>query len=47
MRRRHVPCPSTLPKLPDDAFDGVAVFTGTAEFKSELGPDVIRLEDLL
>jgi hypothetical protein len=33
--------------LPDDAFGGVVVFTGTAQFKSELGPNVIRLEELL
>lgn len=38
---------SLLPKLPENAFDGVVVFTGTAEFKSNLGPQVIHLGELL
>ena len=34
-------------KLPESAFIGLVVFTGDAEFKSDLGPQVIRLGQLL
>ena len=37
----------SLFKLPETAFQGLVVFTGDAEFKTELGPQVIRLNQLL
>ena len=37
----------SLFKLPESAFIGLVVFTGDAEFKSDLGPEVIRLGQLL
>jgi hypothetical protein len=43
----HVKTVQSLFKLPGSAFIGVVVFTGDAEFKSDLGPEVIRLSQLL
>ena len=43
----HVKTVQALFKLPESAFIGVVVFTGEAEFKSDLGPQVIHLADLL
>lgn len=43
----HIKTVEALFKLPESAFIGVVVFTGEAEFKSELGPQVIHLADLL
>ena len=43
----HVKTVQSLFKLPESAFIGVVVFTGDAEFKSDLGPHVIRLSQLL
>lgn len=43
----HIKAVQSLFKLPEDAFHGVIVFTGDAEFKSDLGPQVIRLSRLL
>lgn len=43
----HVKTVQALFKLPERAFVGVVVFTGEAEFKSDLGPQVIRLAELL
>jgi hypothetical protein len=37
----------TLFKLPGSAFIGVVVFTGSAEFKTDLGPGVILLDQLI
>jgi restriction system protein len=43
----HIKAVQSLFKLPDSVFYGVVVFTGDAEFKTELGPQVIRLNELL
>jgi hypothetical protein len=43
----HVKTVQALFKLPESAFIGLVVFTGEAEFKSDLGPEVIRLSQLL
>jgi hypothetical protein len=43
----HVKTVQSLFKLPESAFIGLVVFTGDAEFKSDLGPEVIRLSQLL
>jgi hypothetical protein len=43
----HVKTMQALFKLPESAFIGVVVFTGDADFKSDLGPHVIRLGQLL
>jgi hypothetical protein len=43
----HVKTVQSLFKLPESAFTGLVVFTGDAEFKSDLGPEVIRLSQLL
>ena len=43
----HVKSVQSLFKLPESAFISVVVFTGDAEFKSDLGPEVIRLSELL
>ena len=43
----HVRTVESLFKLPETAFQGLVVFTGDAEFKTELGPHVIHLNDLL
>ena len=43
----HVRTVQSLFKLPDTAFKGLVVFTGDAQFKTELGPQVIHLNDLL
>jgi hypothetical protein len=37
----------SLFKLPESAFTGLVVFSGDAEFKSDLGPQVLRLSQLL
>jgi hypothetical protein len=43
----HLKTVQALFKLPESAFIGVVVFTGEAEFKSDLGPNVILLDQLL
>lgn len=43
----HLKTVQALFKLPDSAFIGVVVFAGGAEFKSDLGPNVILLDQLL
>jgi hypothetical protein len=43
----HVKTVQTLFKLPESAFKGVVVFTGSAEFKTDLGPNVIFLNQLM
>jgi hypothetical protein len=43
----HLRAVQSLFKLPESAFTGLVVFTGDAEFKSDLGPQVIRLSQLL
>jgi hypothetical protein len=37
----------SLFKLPESAFHGVVVFTGGAEFKTELGPQMVHLDELI
>ena len=43
----HVKTLQSLFDLPEDHFHSVAVFTGEAEFKSDLGPNVIQLSGLI
>ena len=43
----HVKTVQALFKLPESAFIGVVVFTGDADFKSELGPQVLQLNQVL
>jgi len=43
----HVRTLQSLFTLSDEAFIPVVVFTGDAEFKSDLGPTVLRLDDLV
>jgi hypothetical protein len=43
----HVKTVQSLFKLPESAFMGLVVFTGDAEFKSDPGPEVIHLSQLL
>ena len=43
----HIKTVQALFKLPESAFRGVVVFTGSAEFKTDLGPDVIFLDQLM
>jgi hypothetical protein len=43
----HVKTLQALFSLPEDHFHSVVVFTGAAEFKTDLGPDVLRLADLV
>jgi hypothetical protein len=43
----HLKTVQALFKLPGSAFIGVVVFTGSAEFKTDLGPSVILLDQLL
>lgn len=43
----HVKALQSLFSLPDDAFISVVVFTGSAEFKSDLGPCVVQLDQLI
>lgn len=43
----HLKAVQALFNLPETAFIGVVVFTGEAEFKSDLGPQVLRLDQLL
>jgi hypothetical protein len=42
----HIKTVQALFKLPESAFVGVVVFTGDAEFKTDLGPNVILLDQL-
>jgi len=42
----HIKTVQALFKLPESAFIGVVVFTGDAEFKTDLGPSVISLNQL-
>src|SRR5262245_5699759 len=41
----HVKAVQSLFNLPDAAFFPIVVFTGKAEFKSDLGPRVLRLHE--
>ena len=43
----HVKTVQALFKLPENAFINVVVFTGSAEFRTDLGPNVILLDQLL
>jgi hypothetical protein len=43
----HVKTLQALFSLPEDHFHSVVVFTGAAEFKTDLGPGVLRLADLV
>ena len=43
----HVKALVSLFNLPEDNFHSVVVFTGNAEFKNDLGPNVIHLPDLI
>jgi len=43
----HMQAVQALFNPPESAFAGVIVFTGDAVFKSELGPQVIQLDQLL
>jgi hypothetical protein len=43
----HVKTVQSLFKLPESAFVSVVVFTGSAELKTDLGPNVILLDQLL
>ena len=43
----HLKTIQSLFNLPDDHFVPVVVFTGQAEFKTELGPSVLQLRDLM
>ena len=43
----HLKTVQALFKLPESAFTGTVVFTGESEFKTDLGPSVILLDQLL
>ena len=43
----HVKTVQALFKLPESAFIGVVVFTGSAELRTDLGPNTILLDQLL
>lgn len=43
----HVQALISLFNLPEDNFNSLVVFTGNAEFKSDLGPNVIHLPELI
>jgi hypothetical protein len=43
----HVKALQALFNLPSDAFFSLVVFTGEAEFKTDLGPAVVKLAELL
>ncbi len=43
----HVKALQSLFTLPEDNFVPIVVFTGDAEFKSDLGPNVITLDELM
>lgn len=43
----HVKAVEVLFKLPSDAFSSLVVFSGDAEFKTALGPEVVRLPELI
>lgn len=43
----HIKALVSLFNLPEDNFHSVVVFTGNAEFKNNLGPNVIHLPDLI
>ena len=43
----HIRTVQSLFKLPESVFHGVVVFTGGAEFKTQLGAQVISLNELL
>jgi hypothetical protein len=42
----HLKTVQALFKLPENAFIGIVVFTGNAEFKTDLGPSVLLLDQL-
>ena len=43
----HVKALQALFKLPEDAFSSLVVFTNDAEFKTDLGPTVLKLPELV
>jgi hypothetical protein len=43
----HVKALQSLFSLPEENFFPVVVFTGAAEFKTDMGPNVIRLKELI
>lgn len=43
----HLKALQSLFELPDDHFHSVVVFTADAEFKTDLGPNVVRLANLI
>jgi len=43
----HLKTIKSLFTLPDDNFETLVVFTGDAEFKSDLGPTVIKLDQII
>jgi hypothetical protein len=43
----HVKALQSLFSLPEDNFMSVVVFTGNAEFKSDLGPNVVQCDQLI
>lgn len=43
----HIKALQSLFDLPEDHFHSVVVFTGNAEFKSDLGPNVVKLAGLI
>jgi len=43
----HIKTVQSLFKLPESIYTGIAVFTGSAEFKTKLGPNVLYLNQLL
>jgi len=43
----HIKALQSLFNLPEDNFFSLVVFTGDAEFKTDLGPGVIKLDELI
>ncbi len=43
----HLSALQSFFKLPESTFIPLVVFTGTAEFKTDLGPSVVKLSDLM
>ncbi len=43
----HLKAVQALLKLPDESFRAVVVFTGDAKFKTQLGPDLVQLPELI
>jgi restriction system protein len=44
---RHIKALQCLFSLPAEAFHSIVVFTGDAELKTNLGPEVVRLQNLI